>query len=370
MTSQFEVLSHPGIRCLRPYQPGKSCEELKREYQVDKIIKLASNENPLGYSESIKKSIEANLNNLETYPDCQCHDLKLALANHLPVSPDNLTISGGSDSLIPLLMKCFCLGTGKSVLYSEYSFISYKIHPQILLLSTQEVPSKNWGDNVDAILQHTNEETGLIFIANPNNPTGTYLNNSQIEKLLTNIPATTILVLDEAYYEFGNAMANDYPSSLELLEKYPNLVITRTFSKAYGLASQRVGYAIAHVEITNLLNRVLPPFSVSSLAQVAAIAALKDQAFIKKSIEMNRQGYQQYVDFFNREDIDFIPSSANFITMDCGEDSLTMYQSLLERGIIVRPLHPYNMPNHLRITIGLPEQNQCVFEAIKEIRSQ
>ena len=370
MTNQFEALSHPGIRCLKPYQPGKSCDELKREYRVDKIIKLASNENPLGYSESIKKSIEAHLNDFEIYPDSQCHDLKLALANHLSVSPDSLTISSGSDSLIPLLMKCFCLGTNKKVLYSEYSFISYKIYPQILSLSAQEIPSKNWGVNIDGILQQTDEQSGLIFIANPNNPTGTCLTNNQIEKLLANIPATTILVLDEAYYEFGNAMDNDYPKSLELLEKYPNLVITRTFSKAYGLASQRVGYAIAHPGITNLLNRVLPPFSVNSLAQVAAIAALKDQVFIQKSIVMNQQGYQQYIDFFNSEKIDFIPSSANFITMDCGEDSLNMYQSLLERGIIVRPLHPYNMPNHLRITIGLPEQNQCIFNAIKEIRSQ
>jgi len=154
------------------------------------------------------------------------------------------------------------------------------------------------------------------------------------------------------------------------MEKYPNLVVTRTFSKAYGLASQRVGYAISHPEITSLLNRVLPPFSVNSLAQVAAIAALNDQAFIQKSIEMNKHGYQQYSDFFEQQQIDYIPSSANFITMDCGEDSLAMYQSLLERGIIVRPLHPYKMPNHLRITIGLPKQNQCVFEAIKEIRSQ
>lgn len=363
MTIAFANLPHTGIQALKPYQPGKSCAELKREFGIDDIIKLASNENPLGFSPKVNQALVNTINQTSIYPDSSCYELTHALAKHLDLTPSHFIVSNGSDSLIPLIIKAFCLGQNKKVLFPQYSFISYKLQSQLLAVESIEIPSPNYEIDIDNIIKNLDKNVGVIFIANPNNPTGNWLNHQQVERLAQRVPSSTILVLDEAYYEF--APKNDYPDTIALQQKYPNIIATRTFSKAYGLANLRIGYAIANPEIIEILTKILPPFSVTSFSQNAAIAALGDQDFVHQTLSLNRQGIDLYCDYFNNQSINFINTTTNFITMDCGENSTSCYDFLLKNGIIVRPLIPYNMPNHLRISIGLPQQNQRVIDALK-----
>lgn len=370
MACDYALLPHPGIQSLIPYIPGKAVDELAREQGLTNIIKLASNENPLGCSTLVIQALKKlSPHQISHYRIPNHHPLREKLAEKLGIDREMLTLANGSEALFPLLQICFALHTGKHIIIPEYSFIAYSIHAKMLgipVITTPALP--NWQIDIDAIINACNEKTGLIFLANPNNPTGLLTNKHNIKRLLENIPHTTILVLDEAYYEYVNDA--DKMDTLALLKTHPNLVITRTFSKLYGLAGLRLGYGIANAEISGLLQRTIPPFAVSETALIAGYAALDDKLFIRDTLENNVQGLKQVQQGLSNLNISYLPTAGNFITFDCKTDATPLYQNLLKRGIILRPLHPYNMSNYLRVTIGTEKQNTRFLENLKELHHE
>lgn len=359
----FIELSHPYIHTLKAYQPGKPIEEVQREFGLTDIIKLASNENPLGPSPLAEQAAFDAISKIALYPDGSGYELKQALSKHYNVSPEEITLGNGSDNILSLLIQAF--GKNKTILVSEYSFDNYVLIARGHGVDAKIAPSKNWGLDVNAIVNAIDSKTGIIFVANPNNPTGTYITHEELVFLLQNTPSNILVVLDEAYYEY--ATQSDYPRAQVLQKEYPNLIITRTFSKAYGLAGLRVGYSFSHSQIADILNRIRLPFNVSIPAMSAASAALHDQQHLSKTIELNQRGKNYLVEECKQLGLSTIPSATNFITVDMREDCAPLFQKLLRMGIIVRPLHTYQMPHHLRITIGLDEQNKRVVEALKTL---
>ncbi|CEG61593.1 Histidinol-phosphate aminotransferase 2 [Legionella micdadei] len=360
----YHQLPHPGIQSLHPYIPGKSVEEVAREQGLTDIIKLASNENPFGCSPQVQKAL-AKLSAIQiaSYPSPANHPLSQKLSERLAITQDMLMLGNGTDSLFLFLLVTFALHTGKHILTHEYAFISYQIQAQTLGIPVSKIALKaNWQVDIDAMISACNEQTALIFLANPNNPTGQLTPLEEIERLIASIPTSTILVLDEAYYEYVYGQVSG--KSINLLAQYPNLVITRTFSKVYGLAGLRLGYFIANPQITELVQRVQPPFMVNQAALAAAHAALDDDDFIHRSLEANIRGKQQLIQGFEALKINYLPSRCNFVTIDCQTETKSIYQDLLKYGIIVRPLNQYGLPNHLRISIGTNQQNELLLDKL------
>lgn len=364
MPCDFLLLPHAGIQTLAPYVPGKSAEALAKEQGLTDIIKMASNENPLGCSPLVTKALASmSAKQIATYPISAHHPLCSKIATFLGVDAEMITLSNGSDLLYPLLINCFALHQGKHILVHDYAFIVYSIFAKTQGVPVVSTPLQaHWRVDIDAMIAACNEKTALIFLANPNNPTGARIPQTEIIRLLDHIPTCTIVVLDEAYYEFKVSLAEN--DSLALLAKYPNLVITRTFSKAYGLAGLRIGYAIAQPDISQILLKVLPSFTVSQAALVAAEAALDDQAFIQQTIELNQQGLQQLKAGIKQLELDYLPTEGNFITIDCRQDGGPIYQRLQRFGLIVRPLHAYGLNNFLRVSVGTPAQNTRFLNAL------
>lgn len=351
------------IRAIAPYQPGKPISELQRELGLKQIIKLASNENPLGPSPYALQAIQSCLEDLARYPDGNAYALKAALSSHLGVSSENLVIGNGSNDVLELSARAF-LNPASSAIYCQHAFAVYALAIQAVGASGIEVPAKDFGTDPEGVLRALNEETRMVFIANPNNPTGTLLTPDELQEFISAIPSKMLVVLDEAYNEYlPPEMRAD---SVAWLGKFPNLIITRTFSKIYGLAGLRIGYAIAHPEIADMLNRVRQPFNVNSVAQEAAIHALQDHAFIRKSYETNLQGKAQLTRGLAEMGLAYIPSYANFISFYVGEAE-RVYQQLLQRGVIVRPIANYGMPEYLRVSIGLEQENALFLEVLKEV---
>jgi histidinol-phosphate aminotransferase len=358
----FALLTAGGIRDLQPYQPGKPIEELERELGITDIIKLASNENPLGPSPKVLDAVRAALKNITRYPDG--FDLTAKLAKYLNVSPKQITLGNGSNQVLNVIAQTF-LSPEHNAIVSAHAFIVYPIAVNMLGAQLKTIAAKNWGHDLDAMADAIDVQTRIIFIANPNNPTGTWNTGKEIRAFMQRVPANVIVVLDEAYTEY---VANPaYESGMNLLAQYPNLIVTRTFSKAYGLAGLRVGYSVSSEQVANLLNRVREPFNVNSLALVAAQAALDDPQYLQKSKELNSAGMKQLEIGFRELGLDFIPSIGNFIAVEFKQDAATVYQQLLQRGVIVRPMGVYQMPKHLRISIGLPEENARCLAALKEM---
>ncbi len=360
----YYQLPHPGIRSLHPYIPGKSIEETARELRLTNVIKMASNENPLGCSPLVNKALaKLTTRRIANYPSPMNHPLMLKLSEKLGISNDMLTLGNGSDFLFFILLTTFAANTGKHILTHEYAFIAYPIQAQTLAIPVSIVPLKpDWQVDIAAIINHCSEQTAMIFLANPNNPTGTCIPLNDIKYLLAHIPSSTLLVLDEAYYDYAYQAGDK--RSIHFINEHPNLIITRTFSKVYGLAGLRLGYAIANPDITALVQRVQPPFVVNQAALTAAYAALDDDGFVQQSIELNNKGKQQLFHGLHGLGINYLPSNGNFVTIDCRTDSQLIYQSLLEQGIIVRPLNQYGLPNHLRITIGTMQQNSLLLDKL------
>jgi histidinol-phosphate aminotransferase len=367
MAVDFHQLPHAGIRTLTPYKPGKPIVEVAREFGLKDIIKLASNENPLGCSPRVMEALSALPNHLlATYPSAINHPLQEKLAAHLNTEPNQLILSNGSDYIYLLLFMAFALHTNKHVLTHDYAFSTYQIQAQGLGIPVVSAKIQaNWQVDIQQLIDTCTKDTGLICLANPNNPTGTFIPESGILKLLDNIPESTLLVLDEAYYEY--VQQDQKMDSIAWLKRYPNLVITRTFSKAYGLAGLRLGYAIANPDIISLLQKLQLPFAVNQIALEAGFVALDDAAFMEKTLQSYVSGMAQMRNGLCRLDIEHIPSTANFVTVDCAKDGLPIYQALLAQGVIVRPLHAYNMPNHIRVTIGTEEQNTRFLKALQTI---
>ena len=358
------------IRAIAPYQPGKPISEVARELGLDEknIIKLASNENPRGVSPKAKKAIERELADLARYPDGNAFDLKAALARRYGVSPEQLVVGNGSNDLLELVAAAF-LGPGRAAVYSQHAFAVYPLATQARGAQSIVVPARTFGHDLPAMLKAITPQTRVVFIANPNNPTGTFVPGRELEMFVQSAPADVAVVIDEAYTEY--LPPEKRYDSLAWLEKYPNLIVTRTFSKVYGLAGLRVGFGVMAPEVADLLNRVRQPFNVNSLALAAATAALEDDEFVAKSAAMNRDGMARLDAEFKRLGIAYIPSMANFVTFrippaDRKPQAGAIFEKLLRQGVIVRPLGGYEMPDHLRVTVGLPEENERFLQALKK----
>ena len=353
------------VRNIAPYQAGKPISELAREYglQAERIIKLASNENPLGIPDSARAAMAAAVDDLGRYPDSNGFELKAAIAQRYAVPPDWITLGNGSNDILELAAHSL-LQPGSSAVYSQYSFAVYALATQETGARAIVVPARDLGHDLDAIGAAIGADTRLVFIANPNNPTGTFLPAEAIAGFLATVPRDVVVVLDEAYNEYLDpALRFD---STRWLHQYPNLIISRTFSKAYGMAGLRVGFGLAQAELTDLMNRVRQPFNVSSVAQVAAMAALDDAEFLQRSYELNRDGLALLQSAFARMGLEFVPSHGNFVLVRVG-DAAAVYEGLLRAGIIVRPVANYALPDWLRVTVGLPEENRAFLAALSRV---
>lgn len=362
--TDFAALAVPGVRGLSPYQPGKPIEELQRELGLTDVVKLASNENPLGVPASARRAIEAALPALALYPDGSAYGLKQKLASQLAVDPAQITVGNGSNELLELLARVF-LSPGQNAVVSRYAFIVYPLAVNALGAELRVAEAKDYGHDLDQMAALVDDNTRVVFIANPNNPTGNWLSASAIEAFLQRVPSHVIVVLDEAYHEYVNKP--DYRSGVEYLQRFPNLVITRTFSKAYGLAGLRVGYAVSHPDVANLLNRLREPFNVNALALAAAEAVLDDQDYLQRSLATNHAGMQQLETGLRELGIPFIPSAGNFVAADMGQPATPLYDRLLREGVIVRPIGVYGLPQWLRISVGLPDQNARFLTACRKV---
>ena len=366
----FCDLAFEPINGLFPYQPGKPIDELQRELGLKDVVKLASNENPLGPSESVKKRIQQSLDDLSLYPDGNGFYLKKALSDKLGVPADMITLGNGSNDVLDAIARVF-LSSGRECIYSEYAFVVYAIATQSVgataRVSKAYQPDQQspYGHDLAAMEALVTEKTSVIFIANPNNPTGTWIEPEALKQFINKLPRHIIIVIDEAYGEYLDEQ--NQVDTTKWLQSCPNLIITRTFSKAYGLAGLRIGYSVSHPDIANLLNRVRHPFNVNSLGLVAAETALQDEEYIRKSREMNKQGLKQLSKGFKLLDLDYIPSAGNFITVKVGEKSADIYTRLLHEGVIVRPIAAYKMPQYLRVSVGLPLENEKLLSALKKV---
>ncbi|WP_158900739.1 histidinol-phosphate transaminase [Burkholderia sp. L27(2015)] len=348
----------------QPYQAGKPIGELAREIGMPEadIVKLASNENPLGMSPVAREQANAALLDAAFYPDANGFELKAALAQRFAVPHDWLTLGNGSNDILELLASTF-LAPGTSAVFSQYAFIVYAQATLRVGAQSIVVPASEYGHDLDAMLAAIRDDTSMVFIANPNNPTGTYLSAAQIEAFISQVPSNVVVVLDEAYNEYLPPELR--VDSIAWVRQYPNVVITRTFSKAYGLAGLRVGYAIASAETTEYMNRIRQPFNVSNVAQAAAIGALQDDAFRQKTYETNLQGLAQLSAGLDALGIEYVRSHGNFVLAKFGAQAAQVNAFLLKHGIIVRPVGGYGLPEWLRISVGLEEQNARLLNALK-----
>ena len=344
---------------LSPYQGGKPIEELARELGLKKITKLASNENPLGVSESVKNAINNSLSSVNRYPDGNCFELKKALSEKLSVSTSMVSLGNGSNELLELIARVFVSKKTDEVIFSEYAFVVYPLVTQALGATAKISPAKNYGHDLNSMLSLISENTKLIFVANPNNPTGTLLTDAEIYSFLNKIPKEIPVVLDQAYFEY----LNTEDQSVGWLKEFENLIITRSFSKAYGLAGLRVGYSLCSPMIADFINRIREPFNVNFTAQVAAIAALSDDTHLMDSVTLNNEGYKMLKKGFDSLKLSYIPSYANFVAVKF-EDAIGTYEALLKEGVIVRPVE---MNGYLRISIGTTDENEHLISSLEKV---
>ena len=353
------------VRAIAPYQPGKPTSEVARELGLVEadIIKLASNENPLGASPRTIEAIHAALGELARYPDGNAFALKEVLAKRHNIDQNSIVLGNGSNDVLELAAMAF-LAPGTSAIYAQHCFVVNRLATQARGAEGIEVPARAFGHDLAAMRAAVRDDTRVIFVSNPNNPTGTWIEPSQILAFVREVPSDVLVVLDEAYYEY--LAEADQSASTEWIREFPNLLVTRTFSKAHGLAGLRVGYGVAHPEIADLMNRVRQPFNVNGVAQAAAIAALGDTAFVQESFELNRAGMKQLISGFDALGLDRITSHGNFVAVRVG-DAAQVFKVLLERGVIVRPIAGYGLPEHLRVTVGLETENARLLETLETV---
>lgn len=359
------------VRAIAPYQGGKPIAEVAREFGLDEatIVKLASNENPLGMPESAKRAMLKAMADIGRYPDSNGFELKQAITAKYGVPQEWITLGNGSNDILELAAHAF-VQPSQSVVYSQYSFAVYPLATQAVGGRAIVVPAKNFGHDLAAMAKAIAKDTKLVFVANPNNPTGTFVPAAEIEAFLKVVPQDVVVVLDEAYNEYL-APELQY-DSIAWVRQFPNLLVSRTLSKAYGLAGLRVGFGIAQPSVTDLLNRIRQPFNVNSLAQAAAVAALNDTEFLQKSAKLNAEGYRQLTQAFEAMDLEYVPSCGNFVLVRVGSDDgagARVNLALLKQGVIVRPVGNYGLPQWLRISIGLPQENAAFIDALKKVLS-
>lgn len=370
MDKSFLSLATPGVQQLKPYLPGKPVEELERELGISGSIKLASNENPLGPSAKAVAAINEHANSINYYPDGGGYKLTAALAEKYNVAPECITLGNGSNDILELTARVF-LTPEHSAVFSEYSFAVYPIVVQavgaranIARAYPQSHDVMPLGHDPEALLGCIDDATRVMFIANPNNPTGTWLELDVLKGMLGRVPEHIIVVLDLAYNEYMDEKRQ--PEISAWLNSYPNLIITCTFSKIYALAGLRIGYSFSSPEIADLLNRVRQPFNTNMLAQVAALASLDDQIHVNQSVSLNNAGKQYLQQALQDMGLEYLPTMGNFISINLKREGMPVYESLLKKGVIVRPVANYNMPEYLRVTIGTAEQNQRFIKALAD----
>jgi histidinol-phosphate aminotransferase len=355
----------PGyIRAIAPYQPGKPISELAREFGLDPndIIKLASNENPLGVSPLAMQAMRQALADVARYPDGNGFELKQALSQRYRVDMSQIVLGNGSNDVLDLAARAF-LAPGIEAMYSQHAFAVYPLATQAIGATGIEVPARDFAHDLGAMLQAVSPRTRLIFLANPNNPTGTLIRGAELHAFLRALPLSVIVVLDEAYNEYIPAELKS--DTVGWLREFPNLIITRTFSKAYGLAGLRVGYAFADAGVADLMNRVRQPFNVNSISLAAATAGLGDREFVRRSFELNQSGMRRITQGLAQLGLTYIPSFGNFVSFKV-KDASGVFQRLLKRGVIVRPIASYGMPDYLRVSSGLESENERFLEALQQ----
>lgn len=363
------------IHGIAPYVGGRPISEVAREYGLDesKIVKLASNENPLGMPKSAQEAMLKAASDLGRYPDSNGFELKKVLAERLGVPPDWITLGNGSNDILELSARAVAQA-GDEIIFSRHAFAVYPLACQAVGAKALEVaPTTMFGHDLPGMLKVimvSGDKAKLVFVANPNNPTGSYLSPQAIETFLTAVPPHVVVVLDEAYNEYLSP--EQRYDAIVWVKRFPNLIVSRSFSKAYGLAGLRIGYGVAQPQLTNLLNRIRQPFNVNSLAQAAAIAAFQDTEFLQQGYELNRAGLKQLTEVFSELGLHYLPSAGNFVLVKVGDDDeagARINLALLKRGIIVRPVGNYGLPQWLRISVGLPEENATFITALREIVS-
>lgn len=367
--NHFLNLATPGIQALQPYLPGKPVAELEREYGITGAVKLASNENPFGPSPLALAAAREVLEDLSRYPEGSGWLLAGRLAGLHGLERDRVTLGNGSNDVLDIIARVFLTPAHEAV-FSQYAFAVYPIAVQAAGAKARIAPAHDgskgpaYGHDLDAMYALVGPDTRLVFIANPNNPTGTWLESNALEAFISSLPAHVMVVVDEAYFEYVDKPG--YPDASAWLQRFPNLIVTRTFSKAYGLAGLRVGYALSHPEVADLLNRVRQPFNVNMVAQVAALAALDDSEYLQHVVQRNREGMQQLLAGFGSLGLPYIESAGNFVAVETGR-GLQRYEALLQRGVIVRPIANYGMPDHLRVTVGRADENARLLAALEQV---
>lgn len=350
---------------LSPYIPGKPIGEVQRELGLDRVIKLASNENPLGNSPKATEAIKKWADNMALYPDGNATELKKVLADKLSLDTDQLLLGAGSDQILEYIAQTY-ISPGDKALMGDPSFPRYESVVKIMDGNIKYIPlTEDYRMDLDGFIDNIDDRTKLIWICNPNNPTGTRIKKEEQEAFIKRVPPHVLIILDEAYYEY--AYDEDYPNSIELLDTYKNVIILRTFSKAYGLAGLRIGYAISNKETIDYINRVRGPFNANDAGQVAALAALEDEDFLNKTIQLNSEGKKYLYDSFERMNLNYIPSYGNFIMVDIKKDSQEVFKSLLKEGVIIRSGDIYGMDSWIRVTIGTMEENKLFISALENL---
>lgn len=371
MSIDFHSLAAKGVQSLKPYLPGKPIEELERELGVTNTLKLASNENTMGPSPLAIAAMQKAIQEVDLYPDGNGFALKQKISEKFEVDLDQITLGNGSNDVLDMVARTF-LCEGREAVFSEYAFAVYPISTQAVGATARIAKALDadhdenpYGHDLKAMKILINNNTSVIFIANPNNPTGTWLKSHELKQFLSDVPERIIVVVDEAYFEYVEA--SEYPNTMAWLDEFPNLIVSRTFAKAYGLAGLRVGYAVSHPQIADLLNRVRHPFNVNTVSINAAAAALDDEAHLKKCVEMNTKGIKFWRAACQYRGLEYIPTVGNFITVDFEQDAMPIYEALLREAVIVRPIANYGLPNHLRISISTPEDNQRCLDALDKV---
>jgi len=360
----------PGyIRAIAPYQPGKPTSELARELGLEEsgIVKLASNENPLGVSPKALAAMRSMLDGLARYPDGNGFELKQALSQRLGVEQNQIVLGNGSNDVLELAARAF-LAPGLSAVYAQHAFAVYPLAVQAVGAQGMEVPAQDFGHDLPAMAAAVRADTRIVFVANPNNPTGTFVPGAELEKFVAALPRGVLVVLDEAYTEYLSDA--DRYNAFEWVAEFSNLLVSRSFSKAYGLAGLRVGFGVAQPEVTDLLNRIRQPFNVNALAQAAAGAALFDQEFLAKSQALNAQGLDQLAKAVTSLGLEFIPSWGNFLLIHMGnvnDSGMRVFKALLAKGVITRPVANYDLPQWLRVSVGTREENDRFISALGEV---
>ena len=364
----MDSLAVSGVQALKPYEPGKPLAELEREYGISEAVKLASNENPLGMSSKARQAILDASRDASLYPDGNAFYLKQALTKILPnIEASQITVGNGSNDILEIIARCFA-SPNDAIMYSQHAFAVYPIVTQAIGATHQMIDAKHWGHDLDAMQNAITDQTKVIFIANPNNPTGTFLDSNDLLSFVESVPKTIIVVIDEAYHEYVNQ--KDYVSAVNWVNNFENLIVTRTFSKAYGLAGLRVGYSVSHASVANILNRVRQPFNANSIALAAAEAAIEDQKFIADAVELNNKGKDQLYQAFKNMGLSYITSEGNFVAVEVPVDeNFDLNEALLKKGIIIRPIAAYQMPNYIRVSVGTHDENEKFINALTQVLS-